>query len=159
MPSPPSEASSWPAVRGSLKDLAPRVMFLPPCSFACHVAPRPFFLRVTQTVAVFAWSPSVSLSQSSCVRCLIPLARASTFCPVRQTLSRVFEAVAAILPGECAPRSSSAARKPKPNQNTPVEEGMNGGCGPRGAAMARKAKTQKVPRVRDIVPHTGHNAI
>eukprot|EP00955_Chlamydomonas_euryale_P083192 363810-Chlamydomonas_euryale.AAC.4 len=55
--------------------------------------------------------------------------------------------MAAILPGECAPRTSSAARKPKPNQNRLLKEGMHGGCGPRDAATAGKAKTQEVSRI------------
>eukprot|EP00955_Chlamydomonas_euryale_P058693 357171-Chlamydomonas_euryale.AAC.2 len=36
--------------------------------------------------------------------------KASTLCPVRQTLSRVFEAVATILPGECARRGRAPRR-------------------------------------------------
>eukprot|EP00955_Chlamydomonas_euryale_P108914 365890-Chlamydomonas_euryale.AAC.7 len=59
-------------------------------------------------------APIKSLSQPSGIRCLIPLVRASTFCSVRQTPSRVFEAVAAILPGECADELRSAQTKAKP---------------------------------------------
>eukprot|EP00955_Chlamydomonas_euryale_P022650 239441-Chlamydomonas_euryale.AAC.3 len=94
-------------------------------------------------MAVFAWSPIVSMSQPSGIRCLIQLARTSTFCPVRQTSSRAFGAVAAIC-RDCANRTGPAPHRLQPNQNSPVKEGMDGECEQRGAATARIAKTQKV---------------
>eukprot|EP00955_Chlamydomonas_euryale_P076990 362835-Chlamydomonas_euryale.AAC.3 len=71
-PRPPAQSRFLSPTQCALLLLKPRLG--PQCAaarkiwhhgFACHVALRPFCRRVAQTVAVFAWSLSVSLSQHS----------------------------------------------------------------------------------------------